>query len=951
MAQPRVAIRLGTEGKDQVVRDFKSVGDAGDAAANRAARSFDRASQDIESAVRRQAAAADKLAALAPQSAVQARINMSVGTGASLDEGSARASAAAFRKLIAEQERMEQKALALRAALDPVWAAQQRVNREMEELTRLNKEGYLSSDLLAEAQQRLQTELQETAAAVQRGAQAQREAAQSRINTLLGVDATPASDNGAGFAALARQEEMLEQKALALRAALDPVWAAQQRFNMEMAEARTLISAGAISLDEYVAKLRMEQAALDAVQTVQVRATATSGAMRAGMQQLGFQAQDFTVQVIGGTDAIRAFAIQAPQAVGALQLMGSNADGAKGKFAAFTSFLGGPWGVALGVAIPLAVMLGEKLIGEADASKEAAKAADAHRKSIESVSAAMRASIQTAEDKARANYVLLESERLIAAQEERSLQVQLIRAKELAQAAKGSSLAAGGPGGAQSIVANQYASEVERLQKSLAASQERLNQLTRDATTAMGNYQRVIIDQVSNERGRVARRYESDINEAVGRGDAEAIAKLSRARDAELKKIDDSTRALERSAQARRDGDTATPNQISKLLLEAFGGTITSTTGGRHVKGSYHYRGQAVDFVPTGGMTAISKDQIRQVLEGAGLTIKELLGPGDKGHNDHFHVAWSGGKGAIDSARITDRFAEEQARAAMKAQVQRNGWANEYDVGGAANNLFEAQANDLADRQRLIRSMNDDISAGTALLNVEWEMRGKSRREIEAAVELKRYEIDLQQQGIDLASAEGQQLVARKASQIGFNQALDQSIDKMTAMQDIGANLADTLLNPATWSSWKNVGLSAINEVTSALWKLAIVNPIQNQLTGGSLPTIGSLFGLLGKKSVPGSAIGHAYTPAGAMLVGENGPEIVNMPHGAKVMTASDTRRAMAGGGAAEVTVRVIKGPMFDVEVTQISGAQIAQAAPVIAAGASSGAQRAVYRRNSRRLA
>ena len=56
----------------------------------------------------------------------------------------------------------------------------------------------------------------------------------------------------------------MEQKALALRASLDPLWAAQQRFNMEMAEARTLISSGVISLDEYVAKLRMEQAALDA---------------------------------------------------------------------------------------------------------------------------------------------------------------------------------------------------------------------------------------------------------------------------------------------------------------------------------------------------------------------------------------------------------------------------------------------------------------------------------------------------------------------------------------------------------------------------------------------------------------------------------------------------------------------------------------------------------------
>ncbi|WP_300115211.1 hypothetical protein [Sphingobium sp.] len=675
MAQPRVAIRLGTEGKDQVVRDFKSVGDAGDAAANRAARSFSRASEDIESAIRRQAAAADKLAALAPQSATQARINMSVGTGASLDQGSARASAAAFRELIAEQERMEQKALALRASLDPLWAA-------------------------------------------------------------------------------------------------------QQRFNKEMAEARTLISAGAISLDEYVAKLRMEQAALDAVQTVQTRATATSGAMRAGMQQLGFQAQDFTVQVIGGTDAIRAFAIQAPQAVGALQLMGSNADGAKGKFGAFTSFLGGPWGVALGAAIPLAVMLGQKLFNMGDDADNAANKVD----------------------------------RLGDA-------LKRLRQEQASQGDIG-----------------------EALTKVNALRDERMSLTVRRA------------------RGESPESYNKRLAEARGR------------LDAQIADLEQQIAWNEVAQQGKRDASAykATP-------------AAAKSSGAKS----------------SGSQTVLPKS----ILD-------------------------------LDAIRKSN-----------------TDWGHSQETGGSARDALTAEGDRIVDRQRLIRSLNDDISAGTALLNVEWEMRGKSRREIEAAVELKRYEIQLQRDGIDLASKEGQQQMARKAGQIAFNQALDQSIDKMGALREIGADAVGTILDPNGWKNWKSMALGAINDVTQAFWKLAIINPIQNQLTGGSLPTIGSLFGLLGKKSVPGSAIGHAYTPAGAMLVGENGPEIVNMPRGAKVMTASDTRRAMAGGGAAEVTVRVIKGDLFDVEVMQISGAQIAQAAPVIAAGASSGAQRAVSKRNSRRLA
>lgn len=90
------------------------------------------------------------------------------------------------------------------------------------------------------------------------------------------------------------------------------------------------------------------------------------------------------------------------------------------------------------------------------------------------------------------------------------------------------------------------------------------------------------------------------------------------------------------------------------------------------------------------------------------------------------------------------------------------------------------------------------------------------------------------------------------------------------------------------------------------------------------------------------------------MLVGENGPEIVNMPRGAQVMTASDSRRLMAGQGNS-LQVRVIKGDLFDVEVAQISAGvsadTVATAAPLIAVGASNGAQQAVAKRSGRRLA
>lgn len=293
MSDRKVAIRLGTEGKAEVKNDLKEIGDsgrlsfdgigqAGEAAAKRAQQAFDRAAADIVAAQQRQANAAAKLATIEPKSAlvmgIEARASAGARNGsrsaggASGDwEGSAKRSAGAFNELIAVEARMEAKARAILATLDPLAAAQDRYNKELAETRALQTAGLLTADQ-----------------------------------------------------ATARQRQLKE------------------------------------ALDQTTRALDREAAALG-------RAGVASGNKRAVVQQLGFQTQDFAVQVAGGTSALTAFAQQAPQAFGALSMLSQGADGAEKATGLFgrtaggvLRLLGGPWGVGFITAGTVALALASK---------------------------------------------------------------------------------------------------------------------------------------------------------------------------------------------------------------------------------------------------------------------------------------------------------------------------------------------------------------------------------------------------------------------------------------------------------------------------------------------------------------------------------------------------------------------------------------------------------------
>ena len=90
-----------------------------------------------------------------------------------------------------------------------------------------------------------------------------------------------------------------------------------------------------------------------------------------GQRQLGFQLQDFFVQVGSGQSILTAFSQQASQATGALALLGDGTEKTKGRMGSFLNLMGGPFGIALGVAIPLVSLLASKLFESGEAAKVA----------------------------------------------------------------------------------------------------------------------------------------------------------------------------------------------------------------------------------------------------------------------------------------------------------------------------------------------------------------------------------------------------------------------------------------------------------------------------------------------------------------------------------------------------------------------------------------------------
>ena len=204
------------------------------------------------------------------------------------------------------------------------------------------------------------------------------------------------------------------------------------------------------------------------------------------------------------------------------------------------------------------------------------------------------------------------------------------------------------------------------------------------------------------------------------------------------------------SQVASEERAATTSSYMKKFLEEALPGVRVTSTKDDHSKYvagtkrvSDHYLDRAIDFVPAGGVNSMTKDQVRDMLEGFGIKIRrnaqgveQLFGPGDKGHKDHWHFAWEGSSApSVDKLRENDQdnsqLAVNNADKDLKEKLRQRGLAVTTETFDNQNKSALAA---LDKWEEAYRKLNDDqmrnfTPAQKALRLQEVEDTIKTKRE------------------------------------------------------------------------------------------------------------------------------------------------------------------------------------------------------------------------------
>lgn len=503
-----------------------------------------------------------------------------------------------------------------------------------------------------------------------------------------------------------------ETQAAALRQVATAASAVAQRAG-EAGEAERVLAAAAAAnanqAEQEAAALRNQANVLAGVRgelqqmgVVHKNVTVRTEQQRQSTIMLGQQLQDFSVQVVSGQSVTTAFAQQIGQAAFAVQGMG-------GKMEAVAGFLTSGWGIAATVAVTVLAPLVAKVLEHGDAlgeetdklkkNAEAAAVADQAKQAFLQTTAGAIEDVRllTDEIKKQNDALLTNAERLNIRSKQRletladrrgDVSIELDKARAALRAANAGG--AGGVAGTGSMIQGQAADKVRELEATLLA----VDKAIADANAARLATQKDLADEAAKRA--------IDPIENLNKVYAQLIAKAKEAATPEEVKNGILTRRLvilreelrlkteaerKRQSDAKRTGSSSADSSLGDMtaLLRTLmpNVRITATTNGKHVPGSDHYKDRAIDFVPAGGMGSMSKAQVREMLVGAGVRIRrnaagveQLFGPGDKGHSDHFHVAWEGGvKSTDDLAKANATLARKAEAAAMKRDRDQEAYA------------------------------------------------------------------------------------------------------------------------------------------------------------------------------------------------------------------------------------------------------------------------------------
>lgn len=175
-------------------------------------------------------------------------------------------------------------------------------------------------------------------------------------------------------------------------------------------------------------------------------------------------------------------------------------------------------------------------------------------------------------------------------------------------------------------------------------------------------------------------------------------------------------------------------------------------------------------------------------------------------------------------------------------------------------------------------------------------------------------------------------------------QAIQTRTDELNqSFESLGNSVSDAFKGMLTGAmSWKDGMRSLISSVIDQLWKLFVVQKIVGLVSGALGGATGTPSSFSPTTSVtppsgfmPGFANGTSYAPGGMALVGERGPELVNLPRGSQVIPNHKIGGLSGGGSPISISVDA-RGSNDPAAVRAQVQQGILEAAPAIIAAAES---------------
>lgn len=541
----------------------------------------------------------------------------------------------------------------------------------------------------------------------------------------------------------------------------------------------------------------------------QAKVTTVSGAQRAGMQQLGMQINDVATMYTLGARPMQIWASQSGQVFQAVQMM-------TGGTSRLASFLGGPWGLAISTAsIVLVPLIGNLLSTEEatdkakDSTLDFTRVLDFRKMSVIEFKDAIDKLNDSTKSLMNTQAIALDNQALNAQKAVTEAQRRLTLIDR--------AIAMGGDVGAVARGARPQAlADLEKARRSLDETRSELQARAIDESIDRSKGERAEIER------QIARLKEMNAeSRAIDRMNPTARAyAIRQAGDNYISAADYErrTRGLsQRLHDQREEGRSANSgNQraasvgdMVALIKSLFpNAVVTSTTGGKHTKGSDHYAGRAIDFVVPGMMNAEGTAQVERTLEEAGVTIrrnasgrKQFFGPGRGAskpgdHDSHFHAAWSGSASPEEAERKREQA--EARREREKEQEARRVERYNRDLAGLQDAALDLQARlaetseeryrlesdgleiAIAEQRRRIEANADYSDAEKKILLAALEKKASMEREL---LERRREE-ELARQQLEVAQA-------MRANQRDLLQAETRLADTREERRDVELRLLD----------------------------------------------------------------------------------------------------------------------------------------------------------------